>query len=454
MLTPTLYKRTISIQFYLRLAARNKHGYCPVRMTLRWHGQELQMDAGVLVLPERPGPNGLGVEVLWDTKAQRALDGRRLTAKEMGTVPTHPGTATNINAHLMSRRKTVEDTFYRLFDNGSPGRIPKAALAAELVPDKEKPELKAAPVVSLTFRQVLEEWKAENRNLAKDSLRKYDQLATMMESWRPELRPDQVTQRVAKEYQQHLLDLQKSDATIKVHFGGIRKCLEQLGLQADMAWLQYSAKNAPQLDLEIEEVRKLIRWRPTSEHLAEERDRWLFQLFSGRRYEDLEKFDKRERITLTLPDGSQVPALLHAQGKTGNDAAVPLPPIALKIGERWGWQFPARNWQQRGDWIKEIAQGAGLNREWDDRLITGGKVVHNWRPIWQVISTHTARHTAGTLLKQVSNGNKALAKLVLGHADEDVTDRYAKDKARLLAPAVLDAWQKILGKWYDREPTL
>ena len=80
-------------------------------------------------------------------------------------------------------------------------------------------------------------------------------------------------------------------------------------------------------------------------------------------------------------------------------------------------------------------------------------MVHSWRPIWQVVGTHTARHTAGTLLKQVSNGNKALAKLVLGHAEEDVTDRYAKDKARLLALAVLDAWRAVLGDWYDREPT-
>ena len=66
--------------------------------------------------------------------------------------------------------------------------------------------------------------------------------------------------------------------------------------------------------------------------------------------------------------------------------------------------------------------------------------------------SHTARHTAGTLLKQVSNGNKGLARLVLGHAEEDVTDRYAKDKARLLAPAVLDAWRAVLGEWYDGEP--
>ena len=187
MLAPTFYKRTISVQFYLRLAARNRRGYCPVRMTLRWHGQELQLDAGVLVLPERPGPNGQGVETLWDVKAQRAMDGRKLTMKEMVIVPTHPETATNINAHLMTRKKTVEDTFYRLFDAQGVGRIPKAVLAAELRPETVRDEPKAVSVVSRTFRQVLEEWKAENRNLAEDSLRKYDQLATMMESWRPEL---------------------------------------------------------------------------------------------------------------------------------------------------------------------------------------------------------------------------------------------------------------------------
>jgi hypothetical protein len=38
-------------------------------------------------------------------------------------------------------------------------------------------------------------------------------------------------------------------------------------------------------------------------------------------------------------------------------------------------------------------------------------------------------------IKQVSNGNKALAKLVLRHAAEDVTDRYAKDKAAAAGPS-------------------
>ena len=113
-------------------------------------------------------------------------------------------------------------------------------------------------------------------------------------------------------------------------------------------------------------------------------------------------------------------------------------------GQRFG--------QQRCDWIKDIAREAGLTREWDDRLITGGKVVHNWRPLYEVISTHTARHTGGTLVKQVSQ-RKALAKLVLGHAEEDVTDRYAKDKAQQLASAILDAWRVVLGEWFDGEAT-
>lgn len=168
---------------------------------------------------------------MWDAKGQRALGGRRLTPKEEEAgIPTHPDTVTNINARLGALEKNVIDTFNRLFDAAPYAQVSKAALVAVLYPAAAMPipvPVAAPAVASRTFRQVLEEWKAENRNLAKDSLRKYDQLATMMESWQPNLRPDQVTQKVAKEYQQHLLDLQKSDATIKVHFGGIRKCLEK-----------------------------------------------------------------------------------------------------------------------------------------------------------------------------------------------------------------------------------
>jgi hypothetical protein len=43
---------------------------------------------------------------------------------------------------------------------------------------------------------------------------------------------------------------------------------------------------------------------------------------------------------------------------------------------------------------------------------------------------------------------------MLGHAKKGMTDRYAKDRAWLLVPAVLNAWQKILAKWFDKGRTL
>jgi hypothetical protein len=203
MLLTTLYKKKISVRLYPRLAATNKEGLCPVRLTARWHGEELQVDTGEIVLPSRVNKDG-DVETLWN--GQGVIEGRKLTEREKGVVPTHPDTAVNINARLVKMVKQVTDTFNRLYDLAPDQKVTRAAMLAELLPAhaagrKTAPApVLAKPVELRTFRQVLEEWKQENRNLAKDSLRKYDQLATMMETWRPDLRPEQVTQKVAKEY--------------------------------------------------------------------------------------------------------------------------------------------------------------------------------------------------------------------------------------------------------------
>ena len=171
---------------YPRLAATNQSGFCPVRLTARWHGEELQVDTGEIILPQRVRSDG-EVEKLWQSDAQMVLGGRKLTVKEEGIMPTHPDSSANINARLTDVVKQVIDTFNRLYDAAPFEKVSKAAMLAELLPTEVRPAAAAAPVkmeATRTFRQVLEEWKAENRNLAKDSLRKYDQLATMMEVWR------------------------------------------------------------------------------------------------------------------------------------------------------------------------------------------------------------------------------------------------------------------------------
>ena len=434
MFAPAAYKRKIAVSFKLRLDNKNRKGLCAVRAVVRWHGQEFLFATGEMVPPTRPGRGGK-VEELWT---------------DSGWVQRGNDQAAHINARLAAWELKITNAFYKLFDATPFSPVPKAELLAELFPAGTT-EAGGRPAQLRTFREVLAEWKKLHRNLDVDSLRKYDQMATAMEKWRPKLLPGQVTQAVAQEYVQHLLDQQKSDATIKIHLRGIKFCFEVLGLPAAHKWLEYSAKNAPQLDLELPELWALLAWRPDTAAHRVERDRWVFQLLCGRRYEDLAGLDPRQRTPLYLADGQVIPALRHAQSKTTADNVVPLPPLAVRLGERYDWQFPAATKQERNLLIKEVARLAGLAREFDERTISGGKVISKWRPLWQLISTHTARHTGATLIKQVSGGNKSLAKLLLGHADEDGTDVYAKDKARELAPALLAAWEKVLGHWRETE---
>ena len=147
------FKRKISVQIYLRPKEADQQGYCPLRLTARWHGQEIQEQAGERVLPQRIGKNG-EMETLWQSEAQGVLRGH--------------DDYVNINARLAEWRKSVIDAFHRLVDEAPFERVSKAALLAAIHPGtkpKETPVVVAAPVIGRTFREVLEEWKEENRNL-------------------------------------------------------------------------------------------------------------------------------------------------------------------------------------------------------------------------------------------------------------------------------------------------
>lgn len=74
----------------------------------------------------------------------------------------------------MKMVKQVTDTFNRLYDLAPDQKVTRAAMLAELLPAhaagrKAAPAPVPAKLTELrTFRQVLDEWKQENRNLAKD----------------------------------------------------------------------------------------------------------------------------------------------------------------------------------------------------------------------------------------------------------------------------------------------
>jgi hypothetical protein len=141
---------------------------------------------------------------LWDEKTDRVTG-------------QHPDYL-NLNDRLNDWERDVLAAFGTLWAAAPFQKITKATLYRYLFPATE-----AAPDLSAqTWRQVLEQWKEKNRHLAVDSLRQYDQMATMMEAWRPTLRPLQFDEDAGQDYPNHLLDQKLSNAAAKAHFTGIR----------------------------------------------------------------------------------------------------------------------------------------------------------------------------------------------------------------------------------------
>lgn len=431
----------ISIRYYLRDEAPDQDGYVRVRGIARFHGQRFSFAPGVRVLPHRPGKPQ---EAWWEPTTGRVIG-------------KHPK-ATELNGQLQAWEKKVKDAFSELAGPGGHAKVTLEALEDLLFPPLEGEAAPAADPATLSFAEHYEAWKQENTGvLSRHSLRKFQQTVDHLQLFNPALVAGDLSEKMALAYRKYLLSVPHkdggaglSDVTISKHYQFLRLVQQRLG-RPEVAWLKYKGESGTQLGLEAEELIALLRVELTEPHLLEERARWVLQVFAGRRYEDMAKLSPAQLTRIKVKEQT-IPALLHTQNKTTGEALAPLPPVAVRIGERYGWQFPAVANSDRNLYIKEVARRAGLTRLFNDVHVSGGRATDNYRPVHELISTHTARHTCAELVSEGGDDNQALAKFVLGHSEENVTEVYAKAKARRLGPKILEAWQQVLGEWYDWEP--
>lgn len=417
----------ISIKCALRPGAANAQGLVPVRWVARWHGQELFGAPGELV---NPG--------LWDKAAGR------VTRKHERHV--------HINANLTRWEKKIDDAFWKHAGADGHQFVSKAAMEAELFPPPAQDPDEHRPIAGRLLTDVNSVWQAENGQLEPDTLRKYEQVLKVLEEWRPGLRAQDIDERLAKQYLQHLLSLDFSNATIARHFLFLRVARAQVGLSVREGWLKHAAQNATQLDLDRAEVQALLNVKLLRDDLRIERDTWLLQMFCGRRVNDMEDLNPAQLTRLHLPaPWGEVTAINHVQRKTVAEVVVPLPAIAVEIGNRYDWQLPPVSQQERGRRIKEVAARAHLKRLFMVRHFSGRVVTEEALRVSEIISPKTARHTCAALLKRYSvvdpsmPVDKTLAKVVLGHADEDTTDIYSKEQMDRVGPLILAAWDRIIG---------
>jgi integrase len=96
--------------------------------------------------------------------------------------------------------------------------------------------------------------------------------------------------------------------------------------------------------------------------------------------------------------------------------------------------------QHRNRYMKLLMERAGLTREFVRVRYVQGEATEEVVPLWQVVTTHTARHTGADMLMLGSGGDSNLKEKALGHAGV-----YGHDALERYGPALLKAWRTVLG---------
>jgi hypothetical protein len=76
-----------------------------------------------------------------------------------------------------------------------------------------------------------------------------------------------------------------------------------------------------------------------------------------------------------------------------------------------------------------------------------GEATEEVVPLWQVVTTHTARHTGADMLMLGSGGDSNLKEKALGYAGV-----YGHDALERYGPALLAAWKAVLGAKPETAP--
>lgn len=287
-------------------------------------------------------------------------------------------------------------------------------------------------------------WRAENELLLSESyLRAARQVVTGLADFDPTLCLDSLSKERLAQYVAWLYAQGKRDSTVQRHYKFLRECYRLSELPVPR-WLgKFTARYGRSPTLRQAEVRALVAAElPTD--LAAERDAFLLQLLLLLRDVDLRQLRPHHIGPHDLPGNGPTLCLELFQQKTSEPVLVPLPPAAAIIWQRCGGQLQLPSQQERNRRLKLLGQAVGLTREFVQVAFSGKQRTEQVLPLWQVLTTHTARHTGAALLVLGSEGDQTLKEIALGHVSASV---YGYDTLERYGPRMLEAWQVGLGEW-------
>ncbi len=174
-----------------------------------------------------------------------------------------------------------------------------------------------------------------------------------------------------------------------------------------------SKKSKDPIYLTESEIKKITEYVPVNEKLEKIKDIFLFQIFTGMAYVDMQSFTEED---ISEMEGYKV---IRSNRKKTDEYFVSLfLPEAESIAEKYDYDLPKISNQKYNDYLKLLAAGAGINKN---------------------LTTHTARHTYATYLLNKGIPIETVSR-AMGHSNIKQTQHYAK----LLGKKIIDDMKKLL----------
>ncbi|NUQ82790.1 MAG: site-specific integrase [Bacteroidetes bacterium] len=200
-------------------------------------------------------------------------------------------------------------------------------------------------------------------------------------------------------------------------------------------------RKAGKIFLTLPELQSIIALKPRTAKIERIRDLFIFQCLTGLRYSDL-KTMTREAVKDIKIEGKEYRFIEKRQEKTRDFVKIPLIPLAEEILIKYDFLLPVPSNQKYNEYLKELGQEAGLNEPVKITRYQGAKEITVTHPKWNLIGTHTARHTTATLGHQLGLPPKVV-QATLGHSDLKTTMIYSHDDFRFNVVAFTEAFKKI-----------
>ena len=305
-----------------------------------------------------------------------------------------------------------------------------------------------APLPDTTgWQQLHDRWQQANEGrLSPSALKGFQQVVGHLTAFDPALRIGGLTRERASQYATWLCSHGYKDGTLARHYWFLRECCHLTGRLAPK-WLTLpTPRHGRALSLQRAEVRALAA-AVLPPALARERDLFLFQLLLLLRDSDLRALQPHHVRLLELPGWGQQLCVDLYQPKTGKPVVVPLPPLAATIWRYYGGRLPVRSNTTRNQALRKMAEAAGLTREVVSVAFSGHTKYEFVQPVWEALSTYSARYTGASLLVWASDGDQTLKACALGHVSESA---YGNDTVKRYGPRLLEAWQKVFAENWEQ----